>query len=134
MTTTKSNLFVLNYKRMDNLGFFRGLKENKGNIKLQSDGFMDLILENYGTNSISMTHYYEQNGDLIPDPDMTIKIDHDLKYVEALTYQDSFIYQNVHIDDKGTYDHKIKNQLNRFLGQWLRNLKNQGFKYEKEKK
>jgi len=39
-------------------------------FKAQSDGFMDLVIENAGLNKISVAHYYEQNGDLCQDPEI----------------------------------------------------------------
>jgi|WetSurMetagenome_2_1015567.scaffolds.fasta_scaffold327875_1 uncharacterized protein YqiB (DUF1249 family) len=131
--TKTGNIFFDNYKKMKELGFFEGLNENKGYIKLISEGFMDLVLENYAENVITMTHYYEQNGDLCCDPEMTIRIIHDKEYVETLTYQDSITYQNVYTEDGKIYP-RLSKSLNEFLGMWLTNIKHQGFKYEKEEK
>ena len=43
----------------------------------------------------SLAHYYKQGGDLIPDPDMEIKVFPEFEMAEALTYQDSFGYRKV---------------------------------------
>ena len=37
--------------------------------KIASGGFMPLSIEKHDK-QITVTHYYEQNGDLVPDPDM----------------------------------------------------------------
>jgi len=37
--------------------------------KITSGGFMPLSIEKHGK-QITVTHYFEQNGDLVPDPDM----------------------------------------------------------------
>jgi hypothetical protein len=51
--------------------------------KSQVPGFMDLNLDllsrNGETITVALSHYYEQNGDLIPDPDMVVRIDTKLK-------------------------------------------------------
>ena len=38
-------------------------------VKITSEGFMPLSIEKHGK-QITVTHYFEQNGDLVPDPDM----------------------------------------------------------------
>ena len=87
-----------------------------------------LTSEHEGTIRISMAHNFIQNGDLMADPDMEIRIYPDLKAVEALTYQlDSLgIYQVVY-PEPGKVFPKRKTELNRFLNQWLTNLIDQGF-------
>ena len=114
------------YKKLDNLGIL-DVDEYK---KLSSDGFMDLsidVLSNNKTHKeIALSHNYIQNGDVMADPDMQIKIH---KMAEALTYQQDglSIYQQVYSDDKAKVNPKLKKQLNNFLSQWLTNLKKQGF-------
>ena len=112
--------------------------------KLHSDGFMPLSVEYLGNDPlhsnrlvISLTHYYEQNGDLMRDPDMTISISTDPEWpvAEALSFEMSAppLYQAVYTtgeDGKARVYPKLKKQLNSFLLQWLRNLHNQGFGYQ----
>ncbi len=102
-------------------------------LKLKSVGFMDLNMdrlyqEEGGGLVIALSHYYKHpSGDMIADPDMEIRIYNDMKMAEALTYQDSFGYRRVYYPG-GKIDTRAKLELNRFLRQWLTNLKNQGFK------
>jgi uncharacterized protein YqiB (DUF1249 family) len=79
---------------------------------------------------ISLTHYYEQNGDLVPDPDMEIAIFDDREMVEALSYQDSRTYRTSYImqDGKTLIDIEGKRMNNSFLARWLVNLREQGFR------
>lgn len=98
----------------------------KGYLKLKSAGFMDLVIEKIGDNTISIAHYYEQNGDLVADPDITIKIYPDQKQAEALTFQNWISYMQVY-PEENKVNLKLKKDLNSFLNFWLRNLKNQGF-------
>jgi hypothetical protein len=62
--------------------------------KFKVPGFMDLNLDLLSRNdeiiTVALSHYYEQNGDLIPDPDMVIRIDTKIETVEALTFQRKF--------------------------------------------
>lgn len=123
------------YKKLDNILNLKELiKHNTGfNLKLKSSGYMDLSTEILERNSefliISFTHYGEQNGDLMADPDMEIKIYKENKTAEALSFQNDYIgvYQVVY-PEAGMVNLKLKKELNNFLNQWLNNLKMQGFK------
>ena len=68
---------------------------------------------------------------MIPDPDMEIKLDHQNKTAEALTYQDSFTFR-VAYPEPGKINLKAKKELNEFLLQWLKNLKEQGHRVVKK--
>lgn len=106
-------------------------------LKLKSGVFMDLNLdllyEDDGKYTIAMAHNYIQNGDVMADPDMEIRIIPSMKMAEALSFrQDGGIPINQHvyekIDGKMMVYPGIKNELNRFLSGWLLNIKKQGFK------
>lgn len=57
-------------------------------LKLESDlGFMTLSLDKIGSNSVAMAHYYEQNGDLMVDPEIVFDIDSKNKTLTAVSYQ-----------------------------------------------
>ena len=125
------NIYERNYKNIK--GLIEKAKENKGHVKIKVSGYMDLvveILEKYSENEfkISLTHYYEQNGDLVSDPDMEIRVWDNMEMVEALTFeqQNLGICQVVY-PEPGKYYPGLKKQLNSFLGSWLTNLKKQGF-------
>jgi len=132
MQTTKYQTI---YKQLDDiLNLEEFLKHDVGfNVKLKSSGFMDLSIEILKKASefvrISMSHYGEQNGDLMADPDMEIKIYPKNKMAEALTFQNDYlgIYQVAYPEANKLYP-KLKQELNIFLVQWLSNLKCQGFK------
>ena len=100
-------------------------------LKLKSGGFMDLNLDVLGADgesiTIALSHYFVQNGDMIPDPDMEIRIYPEMRMAEALTYQDSFGYREVY-PEPGRVDPAAKQDLNTFLGYWMGNLLKQGFR------
>ena len=95
------------------------LETIKDHAKLTAEPFMDLHVDilnrNASTARIALAHNFEQNSDLVPDPDMEIEVDFQAKIVIARTYQDAFGYQT-----------RKDNRLDIFLGQWLNNLINQG--------
>jgi hypothetical protein len=65
-------------------------------VKSQVPGFMDLNLDLLSRDgeiiTVALSHYYEQNGDLIADPDMSELIRR-VKPCQALTFQDTYTYR-----------------------------------------
>lgn len=112
------------YKRIDEL--VGGIENIQNELVLTSKGFMDLHVEKLTEDTISLTHYYKVNEDLVPDPDMEVIIHSKQKIAEALSYQDAYRYDRVYYPDNKV-DLKAKRSLNSFLLQWLKNLKAQGF-------
>jgi uncharacterized protein YqiB (DUF1249 family) len=101
--------------------------------KLSASGFMDLhvdILHNNGNVwRISLAHNYKSDGDMIPDPDMEVRVNRKTETAEALTYQDIYQYQEVYAEE-GSCNQSLQNSLNEFLLMWLNNLYEQGHKIE----
>jgi hypothetical protein len=100
--------------------------------KSKSGGFMDLnydyLFHDGKGHVIALSHYFEQEGDLIADPDMQIRIyPPPFEGVEALTFQDQWGYREVYPDPTHV-DVKAKKDLNKFLNFWLTNLINQKHK------
>ena len=107
-------------------------REEAGKSQLHSDALMDLNLDVLSKQNnitrIALTHYYKQNGDMVADPDMEIIINTQLMTANAMTYQDSMIFQSAEQD--GGINQKLVNSLNEFLDQWLQNCIDQGHKIE----
>ncbi|OQW86152.1 MAG: hypothetical protein BWK72_18535 [Rhodoferax ferrireducens] len=94
-------------------------------------GYMDLnldVLRRGPTKTIiALSHYYKHpSGDMIADPDMVLAVYSDRAMAEALSYQDSFGYQEVYSQGGAMVDVRAKRELNQFLMQWLSNLIVQG--------
>ena len=96
--------------------------------KSHVNGFMDLHLDVLEVSKshikIALQHYYTNEGDAIPDPDMEIFINPEQREAEALSYQDQYGYREVY--PEGTVNPKAKAELNNFLNFWLKNLLSQG--------
>lgn len=102
-----------------------------------SGGYMPLVMENlgytdHGGQVYAISHYGEQNGDLMADPDMTISVDRSSGTVEPLTYRNDYlcISQEVYFtDDSGRelYRPKLRTELDRYLWYWLKNIADQRF-------
>mgnify|MGYP000488094553 CR=1 FL=1 len=69
------------------------LCDNSANIylKLEQKGYMPLVLERHEPYVISLSHYYQQNGDLMADPDVTFllrpPVDNQQLLLFPLTYR-----------------------------------------------
>lgn len=98
--------------------------ENPPYMKLS----LDRLPQDRERTVIALAHNYIMNGDVVPDPDMTMAIDRTNKTVEALTYQDISRYDVVY-PEPGRYSPGLKKSLNQFLDMWLKNLVSQGFRF-----
>jgi hypothetical protein len=134
----KKLIYQTMFEKLKKIGLIdkRGYPVFGEHVKIVHKPYMDLSVDNLGSDihnglpafRISMAHNFVQNGDLMADPDMEIRIYPYAGFVEALTYQlDSLnIYQAVYPEPGKVYP-KLKKDLNRFLNQWLTNLIDQGF-------
>lgn len=117
------------------------LTQVETHFKVKSSSFMDLAVEVISKNQISVTHYYEQNGDLCQDPEIVFLVGCDGEWyaVEWTTPQISFAgrimggYRRyIEIDaENGTWvrgDLRGQRDLAIFANKWADNLKRQGFK------
>ena len=98
-------------------------------LTLKSGAFMDLKLSRLTVDLFLMEHNFEQNNDLVPDPEMELKIYGKEKMIEALTWRTQMFYSQSYNE----YGHALprrKKENNSFLRTWLMNLKRQGFKAE----
>ena len=120
------------YKRL--IRVIPNLYSIKESGKSESPGFMDFnldILQRKGDEmKIAISHYYKHpSGDMIPDPDMEILVNRKTETAEALTYQDTYGYQEVYSED-GSCNQSLQHSLNEFVLMWLNNLYEQGHKIE----
>lgn len=124
---------------------------NEGYVKIYNDPFMPLTMENIGwdietpwekrADLFSLCHYYEQNGDLMQDPEMCFlvidsrgdfKADFDkLKIIPYMfqqanlgIYQESAIIENSKLTK---FRRAQQNDHTVFANGWLVNIREQGF-------
>ena len=132
----KKTIYEIMYEKLVKLGIINqdgSLKFNEY-LKLKSGIFMDLNIDHLSHKDddrsivISLAHNYVQDGDVMADPDMEIRIIPSMKMVEALTFQQDSTgtYQQVYLED-GRFYPTLKKDLNDFLNYWLKNLIEQGF-------
>lgn len=116
--------------------FIQVVNDNDGYFKFKSSGFMDLSMEKlyytdvYGFPVYSITHYGEQNGDLMADPEITFSITSDGRLIPQ-TFRNDYVgvYQKVFQERYGImlYSQSLLKELDDFLWHWLQNLQEQGF-------
>lgn len=120
------------FKHLETLGVIALLEAGADSAKSKAVGMMDLSMdrlygEENGAVRISLAHYFRQNGDLCPDPDMEIRIFPAQRMAEALTFQQTSpcVYREVY-PAPGQVNLVLKRELNGFLSYWLRNCIAQG--------
>jgi hypothetical protein len=94
-------------------------------LHFKSGGWMDLVIERLQRDRVSLTHYGEQNGDLMKDQDMEVLLAHDGGLALAVSYQNDYVgvYQTTEDNPHSQLEH----ELNDFLRLWLKNIHEQGF-------
>ena len=129
------NTYHIIYKRLLALGIHAD--SGADSRRSLSGGFMDLVVERLHHLDAdipdqpglvySMAHYFEQNGDLCSDPEMTLIVYPERESAEALSYQQAIppMYQVVY-PAEGSVITAHKRELNSFLKTWLNTLRVQG--------
>jgi hypothetical protein len=94
-------------------------------LHLKADGFNDVVIEKLWKNRVSLTHYGEQNGDLMKDPDVEVLLLPD-GTIRGVSYQNDYVgvYHTCEDDPPEAYRSR---SLQAFLALWLRELHEQGF-------
>lgn len=90
--------------------------------------FMPLTIEAAGENRIAISHFFEQNGDSLADPDMEFEVSHETKALHARTYRQDTLRRFEHVVQDGVVDEELENELNEFAGQWFHNIRERGYK------
>ncbi len=97
-------------------------------LRIENPPFLPLVIERHGA-SASVTHNLEQNGDLIPDPDMEFTITNSGEWFPVATqfttghYRHAIYFEN---DRKLVNKNELWSQI-QFANMWAKNLIEQGF-------
>lgn len=100
-------------------------RKNSFHVRLEKAGYQPLVIERHGE-MISVTHYFERNGDLIADPDVEL---HYPSWTPTAITQAFFGYRSKFTERDGkTYvDVRFHKEVSAFLSLWARNLMAQGW-------
>lgn len=97
-------------------------------LRIENPPFLPLVIERHGA-SASVTHYFEQNGDLIPDPDMEFTItNHEEWFPVATQFATGHYRRAIYFEDdkKLISKNELRSQI-QFANMWAKNLIEQGF-------
>jgi len=102
--------------------------------KIENGPFLPLVIERIGTGpnghpAISVAHYFEQNGDLVADPEMCFE-EYNGKlwpyYFKSCTGFEQTVYFTRE-DGAKMIRPTVKRELEQFARIWNRNIREQGF-------
>jgi hypothetical protein len=94
-------------------------------VRFEKPPYQPLVTERHG-DMLSVAHYFEQNGDLIADPDVEL---HYPSWVPTAITQAFFGYRTKFIERDGQtlVDTRFHKQVSSFLTLWARNITAQGW-------
>ncbi len=101
--------------------------ESHRRIDRAAGSFMAVVVEKIGPARWSVAHYYEQNGDLVPDPDLELVRQGGGWFPVAITQWCGYRCA-ARTDEDGrivAYDRRAYADLRRFAGTLLTNIKRQ---------
>jgi hypothetical protein len=103
-------------------------------IWVEVDGFMPLSIEYSGVglrggSLISIAHYYQQNGDMMADPDLVVEIIGDEWHPVAYQQDNIGLYEEAVYQEgeKVLLRPQLIEDLQSFMALWNSNLRQQGF-------
>lgn len=133
----KGTVYDTNYSQLETiLGDLSKISQDYRKV-LKAKGYQDFDVEYYGEDRhgriiLSMSHWGEQNGDLMSDPRMEVAVDVENHTVEALTFENHYVgvYKTVYDDmfEQNSVNLAEKKGQNSFLKTWLKNIIDQGHK------
>lgn len=98
-------------------------------VKIENEGYMPLCIEKHGS-QITVTHYFEAEGDLIADPDMEFTTEIDpAEWIPVAIQHSTGSYHRALIKDEDGWKVSQKQLRDQryFSIVWARNLLQQGF-------
>ena len=95
-------------------------------VRFDMPGYQRLVIERHGE-LISVAHYFEQNGDLVPDPEVELHYPTwtPTAITQAFGYRrEKFITR---MNDMVLVDRRFDREVSSFLSMWARNIKAHGW-------
>ncbi len=94
---------------------------------IKNDPLTPLYIDRLAPDRYAIARNRIVDGVMIPDPDMEIRVDHENKLAEPLTFQDQQGRKVVY-PEPGKVNLSIKNELVTFLDRWLTEMINDGYR------
>ena len=89
-------------------------------IKMEQEGFDDLVLEDIGNGEYSLAHYSELNGDAMRSPEITFKLEE--KKIIPTSYLDDYVAKYTVLESKSDKEYK---SVIEFFKMWVKNIADQ---------
>jgi hypothetical protein len=107
------------------------LSREEAHLRLTMPGYHRLVIETIGSQCVSVAHYFEQNGDLVADPDVVFFTGYG-EWVPIEITQVMDIYRRyAELDEAGRAIERMNLQgvaaLASFTEQWAQNILAQGW-------
>ncbi len=94
-------------------------------VRFEKTGYQPLVIERHGE-MISVAHYFEQNGDLVPDPE--VELHYPTWFPTAITQAIGYRREKfIERDGRTLVDTRFDREVSSFLSMWARNIKAQGW-------
>jgi len=131
--TTIETIFHKNYDLLMKL--IPNIEEIEEKLILHSGNLMELHISIFSRDEsemiLSMGHYFLQNDDFVPDPEVVIRMDLVKKIAEVLTYKDQYLFTVVY-PSKGMVDVESRESLNSFFNQWLKRMLREKYNFSSD--
>ena len=107
------------------------LSQAEAHLRLEMPGFDRLLIENIGCQCVSVAHYYEQNGDLVADPDVVFFTGYGAWVPIEITQVMGVYRRCAELDEAGREIERVNLQgvasLASFTEEWAQNIADQGW-------
>jgi hypothetical protein len=107
------------------------LSQPEAYLRLEMPGYQRLVIEAIGLRCISVAHYFEQNGDLVADPDVVFFTGYEAWVPIEITQALGVYRRYAVLDDTSRtlvrIDLRGQAALAAFTEQWAQNLRDQGW-------
>jgi uncharacterized protein YqiB (DUF1249 family) len=110
------------YGKLNRMGVF----DVRQYAVIEKPPYTPLCIDRIADDCYALSQNRVDDGFVIADPDVEIRIDHKNKIAEPLSYQDRSVRKIVY-PKPGMVNLKVKNELASFLDRWLDDLLSQGF-------
>lgn len=114
------------------------LNQVRATIRLNLPGFDRLCIERIASNAVSVAHYFEMNGDLVPEPDIVFFVDEwgewlPIEITQSMTGWTRVVEFNEDGDKIMRYRPDEQADIASFAETWAQNLIDQGWLTEGER-
>jgi len=117
-----ADIYQRMYQKMERIGIFSVRQYEV----IERPPYVPLCIDYLGENTYALSQNPMIGDQLVADPDLEVRVDHQKRTAEPLTLQDKSGRRVVY-PAPGRVDLAAKNELARFLDSWLDGLLVQGF-------